>query len=180
MTAKRKRKSQQRSIHTRAVRSGEEDSRYADAITVPSSQTSTFAFPSAEHGAALFSGDRKGYVYSRMGNPTVAALERSVAALEGGHAGLACGSGMAAIHTTFAVLLRAGDHLVCSDAVYGPTCTLAETILSQFGIECTMVDASSSSAVEQAMRPNTRVVYVETPGNPTLAASVLRAMRVPN
>ena len=138
------------------------------AVVPPIYQTSTFAFDSAEQGAALFAGERRGYIYSRMGNPTVEALEKSVAALEGGYAGLACGSGMAAIHTTFTVLLQAGDHLVCSEAVYGPTCTLVETILSRFGIEYTMVDTSDLTAIEKAMRPNTKVVYIETPGNPTL------------
>jgi methionine-gamma-lyase len=138
------------------------------AVVPPIYQTSTFAFESTEHGAALFAGERQGYIYSRMGNPTVRGLEQSVAALEGGYAGLACGSGMAAIHTTFAVLLQAGDHLICSEAVYGPTCTLVETILSRFGIEYTMVDTSDVTAIEKAMRPNTKVVYIETPGNPTL------------
>ncbi len=138
------------------------------AVVPPIYQTSTFAFDSAEQGAALFSGEREGYIYSRMANPTVRGLEKCVAALEGGYDGLACGSGMAAIHTTLAVMLEAGDHLVCSDAVYGPTCTLVETTLPRFGIEHTMVDASDVAAVEKAMRPNTKLVYIETPGNPTL------------
>ena len=146
------------------------------AIVPPIYQTSTFAFDSAEQGAALFAGERPGYIYSRMGNPTVQALETAVATLEGGYAGLACGSGMAAIHTTFAVLLEAGDHLVCSEAVYGPTCTLVETILSRFGVEFTMVDTSELTAIEKAMRPNTKVVYIETPGNPTLVICDLEAV----
>jgi methionine-gamma-lyase len=115
-------------------------------------------------------------MYSRMGNPTVQALEQAVAALEGGCAGLACGSGMAAIHTTLAALLQAGDHLVCSEAVYGPTCTLVETILSRFGVEYSMVDTSDLAAIESAMRPNTKVVYIETPGNPTLVICDLEAV----
>jgi methionine-gamma-lyase len=146
------------------------------AVVPPIYQTSTFAFDTAEHGAALFAGERQGYIYSRMGNPTVRSLEQSVAALERGYAGLACGSGMAAIHTTLTVLLQAGDHLVCSEAVYGPTCTLVETILSRFGIEYTLVDASDVSAIEKAMRPNTKVVYIETPGNPTLVICDLEAV----
>ncbi|GJM23770.1 MAG: L-methionine gamma-lyase [Phycisphaerae bacterium] len=139
------------------------------AVTPPIYQTSTFAFDSAEQGAALFSGQRDGYIYSRMGNPTVRALEDAVAELEGGYAGLACGSGMAAVHTALAAILNAGDHIICSEAVYGPTCTLVETVLSRFGIESTIVDASDLSAVQNAFRPNTTVVYIETPGNPTLA-----------
>jgi len=146
------------------------------AVVPPIYQTSTFAFDSAEQGASLFAGERKGYIYSRMLNPTVQALEKCMAALEGGHAGLACGSGMAAIHTTFAVLLEAGDHLVCSDAVYGPTCTLVETILPRFGIENTTVDTSDLAAIERAFRPNTKVLYIETPGNPTLVICDLEAV----
>jgi methionine-gamma-lyase len=146
------------------------------AVVPPIYQTSTFSFDSAEHGAGLFANEGKGYIYSRMGNPTVEALEKSVARLEGGYAGLACGSGMAAIHTTLASLLRAGDHVICSEAVYGPTCTLVETVLSRFGVESTMVDASNVAETERAMRPNTKVVYVETPGNPTLVVCDLEAV----
>ena len=163
------------STDTLAVHAGVEENEYL-AVVPPIYQTSTFAFDSVEQGAALFAGERQGYVYSRMGNPTVEGLEKAVAALEGGHGGLACGSGMAAIHTTLAVLLQAGDHLVCSDAVYGPTCTLVETVLSRFGIESTMVDTSDMDAVERAMRPNTKVVYIETPGNPTLVICDLEAL----
>ncbi len=146
------------------------------AVVPPIYQTSTFSFDSAEHGASLFAGEDKGFIYSRMGNPTVRGLEKCVAALEGGYDGLACGSGMAAIHTALSVLLKAGDHLVCSDAVYGPTCTLVETILSRFGIEYTMVDTSNTTAIEEAMRPNTKAVYIETPGNPTLVICDLKTV----
>ena len=136
--------------------------------TPPIFQTSTFAFRDVDHGAGLFAGSGDGYIYTRMGNPTVETLERAIAELEGGHKGLACGSGMAAIHTALTALLNTGDHVVSSDAVYGPTCTLFERVLNRFGIESTFVDGSDLNAVEQAMRPNTKIVYVETPGNPTL------------
>jgi methionine-gamma-lyase len=160
---------------TLAVHAGVGDNEHL-AVVPPIYQTSTFAFKSAERGAAVFAGEHRGYIYSRMGNPTVEALEKSVAALEGGYAGLACGSGMAAIHTALATLLQAGDHIVCSDAVYGPTCTLVETILSRFGIDYTMVDTSNSAEIEKAMRHNTKVVYIETPGNPTLVICDLQAV----
>jgi len=162
-------------VETLAVHAGIDEYEHRPVVP-PIYQTSTFSFDSVEQGASLFSGEGNGYIYSRMGNPTVEALEKSVAALEGGYAALACGSGMAAIHTTFAAMLQAGDHLVCSDAVYGPTCTLVEQILPRFGIECTFVDASDLDAIEQAMRPNTKVVYIETPGNPTLVISDLLAV----
>lgn len=145
-------------------------------VTPPIYQTSTFAFENAEQGAALFAGAAKGYIYSRMGNPTVRAMEESVAALEGGFGALACASGMAAIHTALAALLHSGDHLVCSQAVYGPTCTLVETHLGRCGIESSIVDTSDPAAVETAMRPNTKVVFVETPGNPTLVITDLDAI----
>jgi len=144
-------------------------------VVPPIYQTSTFAFDSADHGAALFAGEGRGYIYSRMGNPTVEAVEQSIAALEGGHKALVCGSGMAAIHTCFSSLVQAGDHVVCSDAVYGPTCTLLRTVFSKFGVEATFVDTSDISALRCAMRDNTRIVYVETPGNPTLVISDIAA-----
>ena len=145
-------------------------------VVPPIHQTSTFTFRNAEHGAKLFAGEGEGFIYTRMGNPTVVALENAIAALEGGAGCLACGSGMAAIHTTFGALTRAGDHVVCSDAVYGPTCTLLTSYFSRFGVEATFVDTSNLDAVKNAMRPNTRVVHIETPGNPTLVVSDIAAI----
>lgn len=144
-------------------------------VVPPIYQVSTFSFDDAAHGADLFAGREQDYIYSRMGNPTVEALERSVAALEGGHTALACSSGMAAIHTALGALLRQGDHVICSDAVYGPTCSLIEGYLERFGIESTMVDTSDLDAVERAFRPNTKVLYIETPGNPTLVLTDLES-----
>ena len=146
------------------------------AIVTPIYQVSTFAFKDVDHGAELFEGLGDGYIYTRMGNPTIQAVERAVAILEGGFGGLGCGSGMAAIHTTFAALLGAGDHAVCSAIVYGPTQTLLANVMSRFGIESTYVDTSNLDAVKQAMRPNTKLVFVETPGNPVLAVSDLAAI----
>jgi methionine-gamma-lyase len=146
------------------------------AVVTPIYQVSTFAFRDVDHGADLFEGKGEGYIYTRMANPTVQACERAVAVLEGGFGGLGCGSGMAAIHTTFAALLGAGDHAVCSAIVYGPTQTLLATVMSRFGIESTYVDTSDLDAVRKAMRPNTKLVFVETPGNPVLSLSDLAAI----
>ena len=157
---------------TLSVHGGIRDSEFHP-LTPPIYQTSSFAFESVDQGAALFAGEGRGFIYSRMGNPTVAALEASLAALEGGAGALACGSGMAAVHTAIAAFAGAGDHVVCSDAVYGPTCTLLENVMVRFGVEATLVDTSDPEAVRAALRPNTRVVYVETPGNPTLVVSPL-------
>jgi methionine-gamma-lyase len=162
------------SPETLSVHGGQRDERYHPVVT-PIYQVSTFGFENVDQGAALFAGTarEKGYIYTRMGNPTIEALERAIAELEGGYKGLACGSGMAAIHTTFTTLLNAGDHIICSDAVYGPTCTLMETVFSSFGVETTFLDTSDLAAIEAAWRDNTKVLYVETPGNPTLVITDL-------
>ena len=158
------------SFQTKCVHSGIEDYEFGSVVP-PIYQTSTFRFKSAQHGAALFAGKEKGYIYTRMLNPTIEAMENAIAELEGGHKALGCGSGMAATHTIFASLLSSGDHVVCSAAVYGPTTTLLNTIMKKFGVETTFVDTSDSENVAEAMEPNTKVVFVETPGNPTLCIS---------
>ncbi|MBM3314740.1 aminotransferase class I/II-fold pyridoxal phosphate-dependent enzyme [candidate division WOR-3 bacterium] len=147
-----------------------------DPVVTPVFASSTFRFRDADHGAALFAGREEGYIYSRMLNPTVKALEDCAATLEGGAAGLACASGMAASHTTIAGLCSAGDHLISSEAVYGATSTLLTTVVARLGIECSFVDTSNLDAVKAAFRPNTRLVFVETPGNPTLIMSDLAAI----
>ncbi len=141
------------------------------AVAPPIYQTSTFKFRDADHGAALFSGKEEGYIYSRMLNPTVKAVEDAVAELENGHKGLGTASGMAAINTVFMAFVKAGGHVVCSESVYGPTATSLEKVLVDFGVEYTFVDTSDLAAVKGAIRPNTKMVYVETPGNPTLVVS---------
>jgi methionine-gamma-lyase len=144
-------------------------------VVPPIYQTSTFEFESAEHGAALFSGEKKGYIYTRMLNPTIEAFENCVAELEGGHKSLGCASGMAAVHTVFASLTGTGDHVVCSSAVYGPTLTLLKTVMSKFGVETSVVDTFDLNETRKAMQKNTKVVFIETPGNPTLAITDIEA-----
>ena len=146
------------------------------AVVPPIYQTSTFKFKSAEHGGALFKGVETGYIYTRMLNPTVEAMENAVAELENGYKALGCASGMAAIHTVFATLLNAGDHVVCSKSVYGPTATLLSTVLSKFNIETTFINASNLDNVKNAVKENTKVIYIETPGNPTLETTDLKAV----
>ena len=159
-------------FQTKCVHSGIDEYEYGSVVP-PIYQTSTFKFKTAQHGASLFAGEEKGYIYTRMLNPTVEAMENAVAELEGGHKALGCGSGMAAVHTIFAALTQTGDHVVCSTAVYGPTTTLLNTIMKKFGVETTFVNTSNLDEVKNAIRPNTKVVYVETPGNPTLCISDL-------
>ncbi len=159
-------------FNTKCVHSGIDEYEYGSVVP-PIYQTSTFKFKSAQHGASLFAGEEKGYIYTRMLNPTIEAMENAIAELEGGHKALGCGSGMAAVHTIIAALLSAGDHIVCSAAVYGPTTTLLNTIMKKFGIETTFVDTAVIENVKNAIKQNTKVVYVETPGNPTLCISDL-------
>lgn len=142
-------------------------------VVPPIYQTSTFKFKSADEGASVFKGEKEGYIYTRMGNPTVEAMENAVADLEGGYAALGCASGMAAIHTVFASFLKTGDHVVCSKAVYGPTNTLLKGFFSHYEIKSTFVHTSDLEEVANALTPETKVIFVETPGNPTLEVSDL-------
>jgi len=167
--------SRQSAPETQCVHAGNYEAGFRP-VTPPIYQTSTFSFESADKGRDLFLGKGEGYIYSRMGNPTVEALENAVAILEGGHKGLACGSGMAAIHTALAALLGSGDHIICSDAVYGPTCSLLDGVFERFGVAASFVDTSDLDAVRAALRPATKVIYIETPGNPTLVVSDIEAI----
>jgi len=159
---------------SKTVHAGMNDYEFGPVVP-PIYQTSTFKFESVEQGASLFKGEGRGYIYTRLENPTIEAMENAVAELEGGHKALGCASGMAAISTIFFTLLKSGDHVVCSKFVYGPTLTLLQNILGKFGVESTFVDTAFPEEIEKAMKTNTKVVYVETPGNPTLAISDLEA-----
>lgn len=143
--------------------------------TVPIYQTSTFAFESADEGARCFAGESGGYIYTRIGNPTISALERQVAILEGGFGGVATGSGMGAVSTIYMAFLRAGDHIVSTDAVYGPSRGIMETYFRKFGVESTYVNTADLEAIRKAIKPNTRMLYIESPTNPTMEISDLRA-----
>ena len=167
-------KGKQYTDETKSVHAGISDNEHL-AVVPPIYQTSTFKFHNADHGASLFAGDAEGYIYTRMGNPTVMALEDAVADLEQGYKGLATGSGMAAIHTVLTAYLQTGDHVVCSEAVYGPTTTLLATIFHKYGVETSFVDTSNTQAIEEAIKDNTKMIYVETPGNPTLVITDLQA-----
>jgi len=145
-------------------------------VSVPIFQTSTFGFPSAEAGAARFTGEEPGFIYTRMGNPTVQALEEGVAALEQGAAGHAAATGMAAIAAVLLGLLGQGDHLVAGDCLYGPTHTVIDRELPRLGISTTFVDTADPGRVAEALRPTTRMLFFETPANPTLKITDLAAM----
>ena len=164
-----------KNLETQCVRAGVDKYEFGPVVP-PIFQTSTFKFNDAKHGASLFAGEEKGYIYSRMGNPTIEALENALAELEGGTNALCCSSGMAAINTVLSAFLSSGDHIVCSKAVYAPTSTLLSTVYSKFGIKTTFVDSSSLNEVKNAAKGDVKMIYVESPGNPTLAISDLKAI----
>ncbi len=159
--------------NTQCVHAGHIHDQYG-AVVTPIYQVSTFAFDNAEQGAKRFSGEEKGYIYTRMGNPTVDALESALAILEGGTNAIACASGMAAVHLVFAHTLSAGDHVICSNSVYGPTAGILNTLFARFGVEATFIDPTDLKNIENAMKDNTKLVYIETPGNPTLAITDIK------
>ena len=154
--------------NSKAVHAGLDPTKHRGAVSVPIYQSSTFMFPSAEEGAARFEGASDGPIYTRLGNPTVQALEACVAELEGGCGAVGAATGMAAIATTFLALLRQGDHVVGTYPLYGPTHSLLDGRLGRFGITSTWVGAADTDAVRAAVRPDTRMLYVETPANPTM------------
>ncbi|OON63156.1 O-acetylhomoserine aminocarboxypropyltransferase [Massilia sp. KIM] len=130
--------------------------------------TSSFAFRDADHAAALFNMERAGHVYTRISNPTNAVLEERIAALEGGVAGIATASGQAALHLGLATIAGAGSHIVASRALYGGSHNLLAYTLRRFGVETSFVDPRDHDAWRAAIRPNTRVLFGETLGNPGL------------
>jgi O-acetylhomoserine (thiol)-lyase len=153
---------------TLAIHAGQIPDRETGARALPIYQTTSFVFDSADHAASLFNLQTFGNVYSRLSNPTVAALEERVAALEGGRAAVAAASGMAAEALALMTLLQSGDHVVAAGALYGGTVTMLAVNLKKFGIETTFVDATQPEAFAAAMRPNTRAVFAESLGNPSL------------
>jgi methionine-gamma-lyase len=152
---------------TKVIHAGGHHDPYGSA-TVPIYQTSTFAFDNAQQGADRFAGTADGFIYTRLGNPTIAALERQMAELEGGFGGIATSSGMGAVSTVYMALLDQGAHMVGTASVYGPSRLLAERHLSRFGVESTWIDTTDLGNLRRAMRPNTRVVYTESVANPTM------------
>ena len=161
---------------TLAIHAGQVPDRETGARALPIYQTTSFVFDSAEHAAALFNLQTFGNVYSRLSNPTVAALEERVAALERGRAAVASASGMAAEAMALMTLLQQGDHVVAAGALYGGTVTMLAVSLAKFGITTTFVDATRPNAFAAAMQPNTRAVFAESLGNPSLAVLDIAAV----
>jgi methionine-gamma-lyase len=153
---------------TRAIHYGYDPLQEQGALTPPMHVTSTFAFESAEQGAARFAGEEAGHFYSRISNPTVELLEKRMAALEGAEAGLATASGMGAITALMWTLLRPGDELITDLTLYGCTHAFFQHGLKEFGIKVRAVDLSDPATLESVISDATKVVYFETPANPTM------------
>lgn len=152
---------------TLLIHGGDEHDEWGSAV-VPIYQTSTFAFKNAQHGADCFSGKQKGYIYTRIGNPTINALERKLALLEHGHGAIAVASGMAAVSSVYMTFLSQGSHILSTSAVYGPSRGVLESHFTKFGVECSFVDTSNVENIINNIKPNTKVLYIETPANPTV------------
>jgi O-succinylhomoserine sulfhydrylase len=160
---------------TRAVRAGQQrtlEGEHSEAIF----PTSSYVFGSAAEAAARFSGDQPGNIYSRFTNPTVRTFEERLASLEGGKRCVATSSGMAAILATCAGLLKAGDHIVSSRSIFGTTTVLFSTYLAKFGIETTFVALADVQAWRDAIRPETRLLFLETPSNPLTEIADIAAL----
>ncbi|RPH31302.1 MAG: aminotransferase class I/II-fold pyridoxal phosphate-dependent enzyme [Bacteroidales bacterium] len=160
-------KTKDKGFNTKLIHAGAFDDEFGSA-TVPIYQTSTFRFKNAQHGADCFSGKSDGYIYTRIGNPTIRAFEQNIAELENGFDGIATSSGMGAVSSVYMALLGAESHIISSDAVYGPARGLLEQDFSRYNVEASFVNTSKVENIIAAIRPNTKVLYIETPANPTM------------
>ncbi|AVT50058.1 methionine gamma-lyase [Shewanella baltica] len=160
---------------TQVIHGGHEREAFG-ALVTPLYQSATFVFESAQQGGERFAGNEPGYIYTRLGNPTTAELERKMAILEGAEAAAATASGMGAVSAALLANLQMGDHLVASNAVYGCTYALMTTQFARFGIEVSLVDFSSVAEIEAAIKSNTKVIFCETPVNPHLQVFDLAAI----
>ncbi|GLC31325.1 methionine gamma-lyase [Clostridium omnivorum] len=160
---------------TRAIHGGHKHDQYG-ALATPIHQTATFVFDSAEQGGKRFALEEDGYIYSRLGNPTNTQLEEKIAMLEGGEAAVSTASGIGAVSSAFWTALKAGDHVVSAKTLYGCTFAYLNHGISRYGVEVTFVDTTDPENVRKAMRPNTKVVYLETPANPTLEVADIKAI----
>jgi methionine-gamma-lyase len=162
-------------FNTQLVHAGDYEDMHGSVIT-PIYQTSTFKFKNAKHGGDCFAGRCNGYIYTRIGNPTIDALENKLAQLENGYRGIAFSSGMAAVSTVYMALLGQNKHIVSTDAVYGPSRAILERDFSRFGVRSSFVKTTDLDAVRQAIRPDTALLYIETPTNPTIEITDIAAV----
>ena len=162
---------------TKTIHAGSMKGDQFGALTTPIYQTTTFQFENTEQGIRRFKGEDPGYVYSRGGNPTTAVLEEKVAALEGGTGAVACASGMGAIASLVWTFLQSGDHIIVGNCLYGCSDLLIRQTLPKFNVEVTAVNTSNIEAVKAAIRPNTKMIFFETPTNPLMKVTDIAAVK---
>lgn len=156
------------SKETLYIHKGYKTGEHQDSLAVPLYQTSTFAFETAEQGERRFAGEEQGGIYSRLGNPTVQVLEERMAAMEFGESALAFGSGMAAVSTILVHLTKSGDHVLCTRGIYGCTFGLLKIMKEKYNISHDLKALMTEKEIEDAIKPNTTCIYIETPINPTM------------
>ena len=161
--------SNSKNIETQAIHAGRINDEQFGSLATPLYQTSTFIFDNAQQGANRFAGEEDGFIYSRLGNPTTRQLEQRVAAMENMEDAAATATGMGAVSGALLANLSAGDHLISSKAVYGCSFALMSHQLTRWGIEVSFVDMANPDEIEAAIKPNTKVMFLETPVNPNLA-----------
>ncbi|MEH7108212.1 MULTISPECIES: methionine gamma-lyase [Bacillaceae] len=155
-------------FETEVIHAGYQDGQHQASLVPPLYQTSTFTFTSAEIGEKRFAGQEDGFIYSRLGNPTIKMLEDRIAVLEKAEAGLAFASGMAAVSAVIISLTKTGDHILCSQGVYGCTFGLLQLLKEKYEIDHDFSSMDSLASLEREIRPNTACIYIETPINPTM------------
>lgn len=158
----------ERRFETEAVHVGYDSKEHLGSLSTPIYQTSTFTFESAEQGERRFAGEEDGYIYSRLGNPTVTALQDRIARLENGEAGLAFATGMAAVSATLIKLTKANEHILCSQGLYGCTFGLLSIMEEKYNIQSDFISMENEEQIREHILPETSVIYVETPINPTM------------
>ena len=161
-------------FNSKLIHAGGIEDEKGSAVT-PIYQTSTFKFKDADQGARFFSGEEKGYIYTRLGNPTIEDLENTVADLENGYGAVATASGMAAVNTVYLTMLGQGQHMIGHNSLYGPSRGIMETLYPRFGVEYDFVDCTKLEEIEKAIKPNTKLLYLETPANPTMGITDIAA-----
>ncbi|HEX2639008.1 MAG TPA: PLP-dependent aspartate aminotransferase family protein [Pyrinomonadaceae bacterium] len=165
---------QDESFFTLAVHAGEDRSENYGAVSVPIYPASVFAFPDAEEGAAIHNEVKPGYYYGRLGNPTTDALEKAVAELEGGESALAFASGMAAVSAAVLSTVKSGDHIVAPESMYSTTTNFLRHLSENFGIQTSFVNAADAGSYAAAVRPNTKLFWIETPSNPLVTITDIK------
>lgn len=169
-------KCSQMGMGTKAIHAGVEGKNPYGALTAPIYQTSTFVFENCEQGGNRFALKEPGHIYTRLGNPTTELLERKVAALENGEAAVAFSSGMGAISSVMWTICKAGAHIVADGTTYGCTHALLEHGMTRYGVEVDFVNTSNLEEVKAALKPNTAMVYIETPANPNLKITDIKGV----